>query len=100
MTAKNDLHSIDDLLDEKFGKVGTSERTAFRRDAYAYYIGQLLCDARKEQKLTQTALAKRIGTNKSYISKIENGDVQPTIGIFGQILDALGLRLEISRPIL
>lgn len=44
--------------------------------------------------------AERIGTNKSYISKIENGDVQPTIGIFGQILDALGLHLEISKPIL
>lgn len=30
------LYSVDDWMDEKFGKVGTPEREEFRKEAYAY----------------------------------------------------------------
>ena len=36
---------------------------------------------------------------KSYISRIENGDINPSIGTFYRIMNALGLRIEIVKPI-
>jgi DNA-binding XRE family transcriptional regulator len=89
------LTSVDDVMDAKFGKVGTPER-----EAYAYYMGQILHDARKSEKVTQSELASRIGVGKSYISKIENGDIEPGVGTFYRIIDALGLRFEIVKPVL
>ena len=93
------LMDIDAMMDEQFGKVGSPQREAFRQEAYNYCVGQMLHNARKEAKLTQTALAQQIGTNKSYISRIENGSIEPGIGVFLRILNALGLKFEISRPI-
>ncbi|GAB6011250.1 helix-turn-helix domain-containing protein [Viscerimonas tarda] len=93
------LTSVDDIMDAKFGKVGTPEREAFRREAYAYCMGQIIHDARKNEKITQQELAARIGSEKSYISKIENGLIEPSVGTFYRIIDALGLRVEIVKPI-
>ena len=50
--------------------------------------------------MTQTELAQKIGTNKSYISKIENGTIEPGVGLFLRILDALGLRFDIVKPMM
>jgi len=100
MQANNkDLTSIDDMMDELYGKVGSPEREQFRREAYAYCMGQVIHDARKSEKRTQAELAKRIGAEKSYISKIENGIIEPGIGVFYRIIDALGLRLDIVKPV-
>ncbi len=35
----------------------------FDEEAYAFYTGQILLDARKNARLTQEELAKRIGTD-------------------------------------
>lgn len=94
-------HQINDysaVLERKYGKRGTLERAKFEEEAYAFYTGQLLVDARKEAKITQSELAKRVGTNKSYISKIENGLIEPGVGLFMRIISALGLRMDIVRP--
>ena len=53
-----------------------------------------------KKKMTQTELAQKIGTNKSYISKIENGTIEPGVGLFLRILDALGLRFDIVKPMM
>ena len=94
------IRSISSELDALYGKEGTPEREAFRKEAYTYYVGQIIRDARKAEKVTQQELASRIGTNKSYISKIENGDIEPGAGTFYRIIDALGLRFEIMKPII
>ena len=94
------LYSVDDWMDEKFGKVGTPEREEFRKEAYGYCVGQIISDARKQEKVTQSELAKRVGTNKSYISKIENGVIEPGVGLFLRIIDALGLKFDIVKPII
>ena len=82
------------------GKPGTPEREEFRKEAYAYCMGQIICDARKKEKMTQSELAEKIGTNKSYISRIEKGIVDPGISTFCRIIDALGLKIEIVKPVL
>lgn len=96
-TRENMIQSYDAVLDERYGAVGTPEREAFRKEAYAYYMGQVIREARKEEKITQSELGRRIGANKSYISRIENGLIDPTISTIYSIITALGLRIEIVR---
>ncbi|MDR1091286.1 MAG: helix-turn-helix domain-containing protein, partial [Prevotella sp.] len=78
---------------------GTPEREEFRKEAYAYCMGQIIHDARKQEKITQSELAEMVGTNKSYISRIEKGIIDPGVGTFCRIIDALGLKVEIVKPI-
>lgn len=94
-----DIYDVDAWMDEQYGKVGTPERDEFRRAAHAYCMGQIIHDARKQEKITQSELAERVGTNKTYISKIENGIIEPGISTFCRIIEALGLKFEIVRPI-
>ncbi len=93
------LSNYSDVLDAKYGKKGTPEREEFDNRARTYYMGLLLQGARKEEHITQAELAKRAGTSKSYISRIENGLIAPTISSFMRIVDALGLRFELTRTI-
>lgn len=95
-------HKITDysaVLEQQYGKPGTPERAKFDEEAYAFYTGQVLLEARKEAKVTQSELAKRIGSTKSYISRIENGIMVPSVATFYRIMNALGLRIEIVKPI-
>ena len=41
--------------------------------------GQILQNARKEAKMTQSEQVERTQTTKSYISKIENGVIPPVL---------------------
>ncbi|TCO90313.1 helix-turn-helix protein [Bacteroides heparinolyticus] len=68
----------------------------FDEEAYAFYTGQILLDARKNARLTQEELAKRIGTDKSYISRIEKGITVPSVATFYRIVNALGLNVELK----
>lgn len=97
MQARSDIGSFDAILDEKYGKNGTSEREEFHREAYAYCMGQMVMEARKQEKMSQSELAARVGTNKTYISRIERGLIEPGIGMFCQIANALGMRLEMVK---
>ncbi|MGV8136109.1 MAG: helix-turn-helix domain-containing protein [Mangrovibacterium sp.] len=52
-----------------------------------------------KREVTQQELASRIGTSKSYISKIEKGLVEPGVGTFYRIMNSLGLRIEIVKQL-
>ena len=65
----------------------------------AFYTGQIILDARKESKVTQQELAEKMHVSKSYISRIEKGMINPSVATFYRIMNALGLRVEIVRPI-
>ena len=99
MQGRDEVFSVDDMLDERFGKVGTPEREKFRKEAYAYCVGKIIHDARKREKVTQQQLAERLGTNKSYISRVENGTVEPGAGMFLRMIAALGLTLDVVGPV-
>ena len=92
------VRDYDVVLDAEFGAPGTPERSAAEEQAYAFYSGQIIREVRKGEKVTQSELASRIGTTKSYISKIENGTMTPSVSTFYRIVGALGLRVEIVRP--
>ena len=99
MKTNPDINSMDEVLDGLYGAVGTPERENFRREAYAYCVGQLIHDTRKQEKVTQEVLAKRVGTDKSYISKVEKGVIEPGASMFYRIIEALGMKIEIVKPI-
>ena len=96
---ENMLIDISAELEKEFGVPGTPERAKFDEEAYAYYTGQILLEARKEAKVTQSELAKRINTTKSYISRDENAVITPSVAMFYRIIGALGLKIEIVKPI-
>ena len=91
-------HKIRDysaVLAAEYGAHGTPERAKFDEEAYAFYTSQILLDARKQARLTQVELAKRIGADKSYISRIENGITVPSVATFYRIVAALGRSVEL-----
>ena len=61
-----------------------------------YEAIEQIVKARKEQNITQEELAKRIGTQKSNISRLESGNYNPSLDLLIKIADALGKRLNVQ----
>lgn len=100
MTTKgNMLTSISKEIEQEFGKPGTPERAKFDEEAFAFYTGKLLSDARKEAKVTQAELARRLHSTKAYISSVERGEIIPSAAMFYHMISALGMRIEIVKPL-
>ena len=97
-TSETMIQDYDVVLDARYGKEGTPERIKFEEDAYAYYTGLILRDARKDAKVSQAELARRTQTTKSYISRIENGVIIPSVAVFYRMIAALGMTVEIVKP--
>lgn len=89
------ITNISEQLEIEFGAHGTPERTKFDEEAYAFYTSQILREVRKESRLTQSELAKRIGADKSYISRIEKGITVPSVATFYRIAAAMGRSVEL-----
>jgi len=66
------ITTFDELLDQKYGPLGTEKREKWDLDFQAFQLGVLLEEARLKMGMTQEELAEKCGTNKSYISRIEN----------------------------
>ena len=64
--------TFDELLDAEYGKPGTPEREQFDADAAAFCLAETLKAERLKAGLTQEQLAERIGTKKTYISRLPN----------------------------
>lgn len=95
-TIKN-ATNFDELLDIKYGKLGSPLRDEFEVKAKSFVVGEMVKEARKEAHLTQEALAEKTGTKKSYISRLENGKIDIQISTLFKILeDGLGKKLSFS----
>lgn len=92
-----DIYDVSAMLDEVLGKEGTPERERNREKAWEEYNAAILLEARKNAKLTQAELAKRIGADKGYISRVERGLVVPSVATLYKIASAMGLVVEL-RP--
>lgn len=88
--------SFDELLDAEYGVKGTPERERFEADAEAFCLAEVLKAERKEAGLTQQQLADRIGTKKTYISKIENGHTDIQLSTLFRIFAGLGKRVSLT----
>lgn len=72
MKTENNITTLDQILDKKYGKKGNPKREEWEQQFEAFRLGALLEEARVKLGMTQAELAEKCGTNKSYISRIEN----------------------------
>ena len=77
------------MQDEEFKK-------EYERLQLRYEVISQLIDARKEQNLSQAELAKRVGTQKSNISRLESGNYNPSLDFLIKVVHCLGKDLEIQ----
>ena len=87
--------SVSEELNRYFGNPGTESRRKAEEQAWEEYNAQILLDARKESGMTQSELANKIGTDKSYISRVERGLTIPSISTFYRMVSAMGLSVEL-----
>ena len=100
MNARNQqIRDYGAVLDAKYGKPGTAEHEKFIEEAENFFTGQMLRDTRREAGMTQSELAEKLHVTKSYISRIENGLITPSVTVFYRIIYALGMRVEIVKPV-
>jgi len=91
------MKPLSQIIDELYGEKGTKKRNDFDKGYEAFKIGALIHEARLEKGLTQDQLAKKCGTNKAAISKIENNIKDFRISTLQNIIEAgLGGRLNLS----
>lgn len=95
---KDEIYDVSAELAAKFGKAGSPSREKAIEQAWDEYNAQILLEARKKAGLTQEELAKRIGMDKGYISRVERGLTVPTVSTFYRIAAAMGFTVEL-RPI-
>ena len=62
-------------------------------------IGELIRVTRERHGLTQARLARRIGSNRAYVSRVEAGKASPTVDWAARALAAMGeeLVLDVQR---
>ena len=94
---KKNITTLKEHLDKQYGKKGSKKRTKFEADSIAFRLGEMLKEERKKAKLTQEELAEKVGTKKTYISRIEAGKSDIQISTFYKLIEVgLSKRLTIS----
>lgn len=88
--------TFDELLDAEYGTVGIPERDAFEIDAAAFCLAETLREERLKAGLTQEELAQRIGTKKTYISRLENGKSDIQLSTLFRVFEGLGRRVSLT----
>ena len=97
MKTNKNIKTLSQFLNEEYGELGTAKRNTFEEGYKNFKLGALLHDARIEKGLTQEQLAIKCGTNKSYISKVENNIKDVRISTLQRIIEVgLGGRLNLS----
>jgi len=88
--------NFDELLDIKYGNIGSEKRDNFEEKAQYFVISEMLKEARKEANMTQEQLADKVGTKKSYISRLENGKCDIQLSTLYRIFEfGLGKRINL-----
>lgn len=98
MKAKNDNKmTLDQFKDKHYGVKGTKKRDELDNGYENFKLGALLHEARLEKGMTQAELAEKVGTTKSYISKIENNIKEVRLSTLQKIVHiGLGGQLDLS----
>lgn len=91
------LKTLTEIKDEYFGKLGTASRDELENGYNDFKIGFMLQEARLKKGLTQQELADKVGTSKSYISKIENNIKEARLSTLKKIVElGFGGHVELS----
>jgi HTH-type transcriptional regulator / antitoxin HipB len=97
MKVKTNTKSLSRLVEEQYGKKGSPKRDKFEKGYQSFKLGALLLEARLEKGMTQEQLADKCGTNKAYISKVENDIKDVRLSTLQKIIEVgLGGKLNLS----
>lgn len=88
-------NTLDELLDTDFGKTGTTSREIFDKETEAFCLARTLKEERIRAGLTQEQLAEKIGTKKTYISRLENGKADVHLNTLFRIFEGLGRHVRL-----
>ena len=96
------MGTLEGLKEEQFGKRGSGTREELEEGYKNFKIGVLLQEPRLKKGMTQQELADRVGTTKSYISKIENNVKEARISTLQKIVELgfgghLGLSIQLQE---
>ncbi len=93
----NNLTTLEEFKEKNYGKHGTKERDELEAGYDNFKMGALIQKTRLEMGMTQQQLADKVGTTKSYISKIENNLKEARISTLQKIVElGFGGQLELS----
>ena len=93
----NDSALMDNRLDKMYGVSEDRSSEKYELEFESFQIGELIQEARKRQNLTQAQLAKRAGTTKNQISRIENGESDIRLSTLMRIvMEGLGGQMKLS----
>ena len=96
-TKNKNLTTLEEFKEKNYGKRGTKERDELEAGYENFKIGALIHNARIEKGMTQEELAEKVGTTKSYISKIENDIKEARLSTLQKIVElGFGGHLELS----
>ena len=71
-------------------------KTEYEKLKPRYEAIEQIIKARKELNISQAELAKRVGTQRSNISRLESGNYNPSLDFLIKISEALGKNLSIQ----
>lgn len=89
------LTPIEDLISEDFGAIGTPQRDQLEMECDTFIIGEQLKEERRKAGLTQEELAERIGTKKSFISRVERGRADIQLSTLVKLFHGLGRQVRV-----
>ena len=97
MLKKSKTLTLDQFKEKHYGKRGSAKRDKLEKGYQEFKVGTLIYEARLEKGLTQEELAEKCGTNKAYISRIENDIKEVRISTLQKIVEVgLGGQLNLS----
>jgi HTH-type transcriptional regulator / antitoxin HipB len=97
MLKKNKTFILDQLKEKHYGKRRSAKRDKLEKGYQEFKLGTLIYEARIEKGLTQEELAEKCGTNKAYISRVENDIKDVRISTLQKIIEVgLGGQLNLS----
>ncbi len=88
--------SLDELLNVEYGVKGSTNRNAFDAEMETFCLAETLREERRKAGLSQEQLAERIGTKKTYISRIECGKTDVQLGTLYRLFQGLGRRVSVT----
>ena len=89
-------NNLEELLNIEFGEAGSKSREEFDKETEAFCLAQTLKEERLRAGLTQEQLAEKIGTKKTYISRLENGKSDIQLNTLFRIFEGVGRRVILT----
>ena len=98
--AKMKFHSLDEVIAEHIGPIGTHKREAFEEELRLDLLGKAIKEARLQRHLTQQQLGDLVGVQKAQISKLENNLTDARFDTVMKVFRALDAKVSFSVELL